>query len=154
VQRTPIYFEDLTDGQSFATGTVTLTEAMIIEFAERYDPQPFHTDPVAAERTFFHGLAASGWHTAALTMRLLVAEGPPFAGGLIGAGIEELRWPRPTRPGDTLRLVSEITAMRPSESRPEQGWVKLRTTTFNQNDEKVQILVSNMIVPRRPAGAA
>jgi acyl dehydratase len=154
VQRTPLYFDDLTDGQSFATGSLTLTEAMIIEFAERYDPQPFHTDPVAAERTFFQGLAASGWHTAALTMRLLVGEGPPIAGGLIGAGIEELRWPRPTRPGDTLRVVSEVIATRPSESRPEQGWAKLRTTTFNQNDEPVQILVTNMVVPRRPAGAA
>jgi acyl dehydratase len=154
VERTPLYFDDLTDGQSFATDSITVTEAMIIEFAQRYDPQPFHTDKIAAEKTFFRGLAASGWHTVALTMRLLVDQGPPFAGGLVGAGIEELRWPRPTRPGDMLRVVSEVAAMRPSESRPEQGWVKLRTTTFNQNDEPVQILVSNMIVPRRATGEA
>lgn len=97
----------------------------------------------------FGGLAASGWHTAALTMQLLVSDGPPLAGGIIGAGTDELRWPKPVRPGDTLRIECEVLEVRPSRSRPEQGLIKVKTTTFNQNDEPVQVFVANLIVPRR-----
>jgi acyl dehydratase len=99
----------------------------------------------------FRGLAASGWHTAALTMRLLVESEFKPAGGIIGAGFDELRWPRPVRPGDELRVESEVLEVRPSKSRPNQGWIKLRITTLNQNEEPVQIFVGNLIVPSRPA---
>jgi acyl dehydratase len=120
-------------------------------YARQFDPQPFHLDEQAAERTFFRGLAASGWHTVSVTMRLLVDGGLPIAGGIIGAGVDEIRWPRPTRPGDTLRLVTEVLEARPSKSRPDQGLMKVRTTTLNQNDEPVQVMVSNLVVLRRPA---
>jgi acyl dehydratase len=102
----------------------------------------------------FGGLAASGWHTMALTMRLLVDGGPPIAGGIIGAGTDELRWPRPVRPGDRLRVISEVLDVRPMRSRPEQGIVKLRTTTLNQDDEPVQIFIANLVVPKRGASSA
>ena len=125
--------------------------AAIKTFAKAFDPQPFHLDETAARATMFGGLAASGWHTAALTMQLLVNDGPPLAGGIVGAGMDELRWPKPVRPGDTLRIESEVLEVRPSRSRPDQGVVKMRTTTLNQNGEPVQILVANLIVPRRPA---
>ena len=149
MERRPLVYEDLAVGQTFHSGTLTVTEAEIVEFARQYDPQPFHTDPVAAKSTFFGGLAASGWHTVALTMRLLVTEGPPFAGGWIGAGVDEIRWPRATRPGDTLRIEAEVIGLRASASKPGQGWVKVRTTTFNQRDEVAQVLTANMIVPLR-----
>ena len=123
--------------------------AGIKSFAAQFDPQPFHLDEAAAKDTLFRGLAASGWHTAALTMRLLVDGGAPIAGGIIGAGTDEMRWPRPVRPGDELRVESEVMEVRPSRSRPHEGLVKLRTTTLNQNDEPVQILVANLLVPRR-----
>ena len=97
----------------------------------------------------FGGLAASGWHTASLTMRLLVEGGVPIAGGIIGAGADEMRWPRPVRPGDRLRVESEVLEVRPSRSKPKQGILKMRTTTFNQNDEPVQIFTGNLVVPRR-----
>lgn len=119
-------------------------------YARQFDPQPFHLDEQAAEATFFKGLAASGWHTVSVTMRLLVDGGLPIAGGIIGAGVDEIRWPRPTRPGDTLRLVTEVLEVRPSKSRPDQGLMKVRTTTLNQKDEPVQVLVSNLVVMRRP----
>lgn len=119
-------------------------------YARQFDPQPFHLDEQAAEATFFKGLAASGWHTVSVTMRLLVDGGLPIAGGIIGAGVDEIRWPRPTRPGDTLRLVTEVLEVRPSKSRPDQGLMKVRTTTLNQNDEPVQVMVSNLVVMRRP----
>ena len=119
-------------------------------YARRFDPQPFHLDEAAAASTLFKGLAASGWHTVSMTMRLLVDGGLPIAGGIIGAGVDEIRWPRPTRPGDTLRLLSEVLEVRPSKSRPDQGLMKVRTTTLNQNDEPVQVMVSNLVVMRRP----
>ena len=122
-----------------------------IDFAADFDPQPFHLDEDAARDSFFGGLAASGWHTAALTMRLLVESELKPAGGIVGAGFDEFRWPRPVRPGDELHLESEVLEVRPSKSRPEQGLVKLRTTTLNQNGEAVQISVGNLVVPRRPA---
>jgi acyl dehydratase len=147
--RAPLYFEDFAVGQIYRTGSLTVDADAIKAFAASFDPQPFHLDEEAAATSFFHGLAASGWHTAALTMRLLVEEGAPIAGGLIGAGMDELRWPRPVRPGDRLHLESEVIELRPSRSRPQQGLMKMRTTTLNQNEEPVQILVANIVVPRR-----
>jgi acyl dehydratase len=147
--RTPLYYEDLAVGQIYRTGSITLDAEAIKAFAASFDPQPFHLDEAAAANTFFYGLAASGWHTAAITMRLIVTEGAPIAGGSIGAGVEELRWPRPVRPGDRLRLESEVMEMRTMKSRPQYGLVKIQTTTLNQNDEPVQIMTSNMIVPKR-----
>jgi acyl dehydratase len=145
-----LYFEDFTAGQTFSSGTLRVTTEDIKTFAAQFDPQPFHLDEAAAASTFFKGLAASGWHTAALTMRLLVDRGLPIAGGVIGAGADELRWPRAVRPGDTLQVATEVVEVRASASRPESGWVKTRSTTTNQNGEPVQILVANLIVPCRP----
>ena len=118
-------------------------------FAAEFDPQPFHLDEEAARDTIFKGLVASGWYTAAVTMRLLVESDLKPAGGIVGAGADELRWPRPVQPGDELRIESEVLEMRPSRSRPDQGLIKVRTTTLNQNDEAVQIVVANLVVPRR-----
>jgi acyl dehydratase len=144
-----LHLEDFAVGQIFRSARLRVEEAEIKAFAAQFDPQPFHLDAVAAKATMFGGLAASGWHTAALTMRLLVDGGAPIAGGIIGAGTDELRWPRPVRPGDELRVESEVLDIRPSRSRPQQGLVKMRTTTFNQNDEPVQVMVANLLVPRR-----
>lgn len=151
--RAPLYFEDLVIGQIYRTNALTVDADAIKAFATSFDPQPFHLDEAQAANTFFGGLAASGWHTAALTMRLLATEGPPLAGGIVGVGLDELRWPRPVRPGDRLHLESEVLEMRQSRSRPEQGLVKMRTRTLNQNDEPVQIIVANLVVPRRVATA-
>jgi acyl dehydratase len=123
----------------------------IKSFAREFDPQPFHLDESAARASFFGGLAASGWHTAALTMRLLVDGELKPAGGIIGAGFDEFRWLQPVRPGDQLRVESEILDVRPSKSRPTQGLIKVKTTTFNQNGEPVQLFVGNLVVPKRPA---
>jgi acyl dehydratase len=146
-----VYLEDLQVGQRFGSGTVAVTPEAIKAFAREFDPQPFHVDEEAAKATFFGGLAASGWHTAALTMKLLVGGAYQPVGGLIGGGADELRWPRPVRPGDVLRVESEVLEIRPSQSRPDRGMVKTRITTLNQAGEPVQILVANMVVPRRPA---
>lgn len=145
------YLEDFAAGQTFASGRATITRERILSFAAEFDPQPFHTDEAAAAATLFSGLAASGWHTAALTMRLLVDSEVGPAGGIVGAGFDELRWPRPVRPGDELHVEVEVLAVRPSQSRPGQGLVKLRTTTVNQHGEAVQIAVGNLVVPCRPA---
>jgi acyl dehydratase len=118
-------------------------------FAAEFDPQPFHLDEAAAHHSIFRGLAASGWHTASVTMRLLVESELKPAGGIVGAGFDEFRWPRPVRPGDELRIESEVLEVRPSKSRPEQGLIKVRTTTLNQDGEAVQVLVANPVVPRR-----
>jgi len=144
------YFDDFQIGQSFASGTLRVDKEQIKRFASEFDPQPFHVDEVAARSTIFGGLAASGWHTTALTMRLLVSSELKIAGGLVGAGLDELRWPRPVRPGDELHIESEVIAVRPSNSRPGQGIIKMRTTTFNQKDEPVQIMIANLVVPARP----
>jgi acyl dehydratase len=148
--REPLFLDDLAPGQIFRTGEILVDAEAIRRFAAEFDPQPFHLDEVAAAASFFGGLAASGWHTAALTMRLLATEGAPLAGGVIGAGMDELRWPRPVRPGDRLHVESEVLEVRPSRSRPTQGLVKMRSTTLNQNNEPVQVIVANLIVPRRP----
>ena len=143
------YLDDLTVGQKFGSGRRTLEHDAIRSFAAEFDPQPFHLDEAAAQATLFRGLAASGWHTAAVTMRLLVDSEFRPAGGVVGAGLEELRWPRPARPGDALRLEIEVLDVRPSKSRPEQGIVKVRVTTLNQDDEALQIYVANLVVQRR-----
>jgi len=150
-----LYFDDLHVGETFA-GKVTheVTEADIKRFAREFDPQPFHLDDEAARTTLFGGLAASGWHTAAITMRLLVESELAPVGGIVGAGFDEFRWPRPVRPGDELRVESEVLEVRASKSRPDQGVIKVRTTTLNQDDQPVQVSVGNLIVPRRPARAS
>jgi acyl dehydratase len=145
------YLDDFAVGQTFSSPPLTVDKERIKSFAAEFDPQPFHLDEEAAKSTFFRGLAASGWHTTAMTMRLLHESDFSPAGGIIGASFEELRWPRPVRPGDRLHVEGEILEVRPSKSRPDQGFIKVRTTTINQNDEPVQIFTANLLVQRRPA---
>jgi acyl dehydratase len=149
VEMTGRYLEDFAVGQTYGSGRVRIEGERIKSFAAEFDPQAFHLDEDAARNTIFRGLAASGWHTAALTMRLLVESELKPAGGIVGAGFDEFRWPRPVRPGDELRVESEVIEVRPSKSRPEHGLIKVRTTTLNQDGEAVQVLISNLIVPRR-----
>jgi len=144
-----LYLEDIFVGQRFVTGTYALTADAIKAFGRDYDPQSFHTDEEAAKDSFFCGLAASGWHTAAITMRLQIESGPPIAGGMIGAG-GEIAWPKPTRPGDVLHVESEITEVRPSKSRPERGFATLKSETRNQNGDVLQSLTVKLLVWRRP----
>ena len=146
-----LYLDDLRIGQQFASQSHAVDEGQIVKFAGEFDPQPFHLDETAAKRTPFGGLVASGWHTAALTMRLLVEGGAPIAGGLVGAG-GEITWPKPTRPGDTLRAYSEVVEIVPSRSRPDRGIVTIRVETRNQHGDIVQLFVAKLVVPRRPAG--
>jgi acyl dehydratase len=143
----PLYLEDLQVGQRFVSGTHRLDEGQIRAFAEQFDPQPFHLDTEAAKATLFEGLVASGWHTAAITMRLLVESGLPIAGGVIGAG-GEITWPNPTRPGDVLQVESEVLELRPSRSRPNRGVATVRCETRNQRGDTVQVLVAKLVVPR------
>ena len=144
------YLDDLVPGQRFSgTTRLRMETDRIKAFAAEFDPQPFHLDELAASASIFQGLAASGWHTAAVTMRLLVDSEFQPAGGIVGAGFDELRWPRPVHPGDELRVESEVLEVRPSKSRPEQGLVKVRTITLNQHDEVVQMSVGNLVVLRR-----
>ena len=144
-----LFLEDLVVGQRFTSAPKTVTAAEITEFAARYDPQPFHLDDAAATATLFGGLAASGWHTAALTMPMVIAS-VPIAGGIIGSG-GELTWPRPTRPGDTLHVEGEVVEVIPSRSKPDRGMVLMRNRTLNQNGEEVQVFTAKLVVPRRPA---
>ena len=148
--REMLYLEDLKAGQRFTTGHHPLTEDEIKAFARDYDPQPFHLDAEAARHSFFGGLAASGWHTAAISMRLQVDSGPPLAGGMIGATVE-LNWPRPTRPGDVLHVESEILEVTPSRSKPDRGFITLKSQTFNQKGEVLQVQTSKLLVWRRKA---
>jgi acyl dehydratase len=147
----PLYLEDLVPGTIHRSGgePQTMDAETIKSFARQFDPQPFHLDETLAAGTFFRGLAASGWHTAAVTMKLLLKDGLPLAGGIIGVGVEEVRWPRPVRPGDRLRVETEVLEVRPSRSKPDQGLAKVRTTTLNQNGEPVQVMTSNLVVQRR-----
>ena len=144
----PLYLEDLRVGQRFVSGTHRIDEEQIRAFAEQFDPQPFHLDAEAAKATLFEGLVASGWHTAAITMRLLVESGLPIAGGIIGASAA-ITWPNPTRPGDVLQVESEVLELRPSRSRPDRGIATIRSETRNQRDDTVQVLVAKLVVPRR-----
>ena len=143
----PLALDDLVIGKKFRSHSHQLNAAEIIAFGRQFDPQPFHVDEEAAQKTFFGGLAASGWHTAAISMRLLVLS-MPILGGLIGAG-GEISWPKPTRPGDTLHVEAEVLQIVPSRSRTDRGMVTFRTVTRNQNGEAVQILTSRLVVPRR-----
>ena len=144
------YLEDLQPGQRFVSAKHLIDEAQIKAFAAQFDPQPFHLDHEAAKASLFGGLAASGWHTAAITMRLLVGGGMPLAGGIIGAG-GELNWPKPTRPGDELQVESEVLSVTPSRSRPERGMASVRSQTCNQHGDVLQVFVVNVVVTRRPA---
>jgi acyl dehydratase len=143
------YLEDYEIGQTYGSGVARVDPDRMMSFATEFDPQPFHLSAEGAANTIFGGLAASGWYTAALTMKLLVAGELQPAGGVIGLGFEELRWPKPVRPGDELRIRSEILEVRTSKSRPEQGLIRVRTTTTNQTGEAVQIAVGNLLVRRR-----
>ena len=142
--------EDFAVGQIFRAGPLPVHAERIKAFAAEFDPQPFHLDEVAAEASVFKGLAASGWHTAAVAMRLLV-DGLPFANGIIGLG-GDIAWPKPTRPGDTLQVESEIIEITPSRSKPQQGIVTVRSTMFNQDREAVYLLTAKLLVFRRPRG--
>jgi acyl dehydratase len=144
------FLEDFAVGQVFASGRLRVDQEQIKRFAAEFDPQPFHLDETAARDTIFRGLAASGWHTAAMTMRLLVDSDIKPAGGIVGAGLDALQWPRPVRAGDELHVESEVLEVRSSKSRSDQGLVKIRATTLNQKAEAVQIKVVNILVPRRP----
>jgi acyl dehydratase len=146
--RSPLHLDDFQLGQQFTSGTFALDEAQVIAFARQFDPQPFHLDREAAKATFFGSLVASGWHTAAITMRLLVEYGLPVAGGIVGAG-GEISWPRPTQPNSTLHVVSEVVEIKPSRSRPDRGIVTVRCETRNQDGEVVQLLTTRLVVPRR-----
>ena len=139
-----LYLEDIVVGQQFTSGECQVTTDDIKRFAQQFDPQPFHLDEIAAQKTFFGGLAASGWHTASITMRLLVESGMPLAGGIIGAG-GEITWPRPTRPDDVLHVASEVIAVTPSRSRPDRGMIQVRSETINQNGELVQVLLAKLM---------
>ncbi len=147
------YLEDFAVGQVFNTGRLRIDKEQIFAFARQFDPQPFHLDEDAARNTPFQGLAASGWHPAALTMRLMVDGEFKPAGGILGVGFDELSWPRAVRPGDELRAQSEILEVRPSKSRPDRGLIRVRTTTLNQNDEAVMMFTGNLLVPKRPPAA-
>ena len=142
-----LYLEDLHVGQRFRSGTHLIDEVQIKAFAQQFDPQPFHLEVETAKETFFKGLAASGWHTAAISMRLIV-ESVPISGGIIGAG-GEVTWPAPTRPGATLHVESEIVELRPSQSHPDRGMAIIRSETINQLGEIVQVLIAKIIMPRR-----
>jgi acyl dehydratase len=143
------YFEDFQVGHRFRSAEYTVNEAELVQFAERYDPQSFHTDAQAATGSFFGGLVASGWFTAAISMRLIAQSDIHVAGGLIGLGVEQLRWPQPVRPGDILHVEVEVLEMRPSRSHPDRGIVRVRHTTLTAQGVTVQTMETALFVPRR-----
>ena len=145
------YLEDLTVGQTFGTGSLMVTAEAIKTFAQQFDFQPFHLDEEAAKGTFFGELVASGWHTACLTMKLLLEGEYRPVGGFIGGNADELRWPKPTKPGDVLTCRTEILEIKPSATRPEHGTVKMRVTTLNAAGDAVYVLVMKGVAKRRPA---
>ncbi len=145
-----LYFEDLKVGDRFQTGSLTVTEEVMLAFARVYDPQPMHADPEAAASGPFHGLIGSGWHTAALVMKL-TAEARPWGNTpLLGLGVKEIQWPQPVRPGDTLQVEIEVLALRASKSRPDYGIAALQSTARNQKGETVYQMQPSCWVPRRP----
>lgn len=148
-----LYLEDMAVGRRFQSGEHAMDATQIIAFAQQFDPQPFHMDDAAAQGTLFGGLAASGWHTAAITMRLQVTTGLPVAGGIVGAS-GDVAWPRPTRPTDVLHVVSEVMEVNPSRSKPDRGMVTIRSETRNQNGEVLQISTVRIVVPRRPGAVS
>jgi acyl dehydratase len=145
------YFEDLKGGDRFKSATYQVSEEQLISFAREFDPQPFHLDAAVADQTMFKGLIASGWHTAAITMRLFV-QTLNFAEGAIGLGVDELRWPNAVRPGDRLQVETEIVDLRVSRSKPSHGVVRLRYVTTNQRNEIVQTMSASALVLRRSDG--
>ena len=147
------YLEDYAAGQIYLTGRHRIDKEQIIAYAKQFDPQFYHLDEVAALQSPFKGLAASGWHTASITMRLMVDGAFKPAGGILGVGFDELSWPRPVRPGDELRVKSEVLEVRPSKSKPDRGMIRVKNTTYNQNDEVVQMFTGNLLVPRRSPAA-
>ena len=142
------YFDDLKAGDRFKSDPLEVSEKQVIEFAHKFDPQMFHLNRKSAERTIFKGLIASGWHTAAMTMRLFV-QTLNFAEGAIGLGVDKLRWPNVVRPGDVLTVQAKIVHLRPSRSRPNYGIIRLRKVTINQRGEIVQTMLASVMVPRR-----
>lgn len=148
---TPQYFEDLILEKAYGSDEILITEEDIVEFAIKYDPQPFHTDPDAARQSVFGELVASGWHTAALTMRLRVTGELRLAGGWVGLGVEYLKWPKPVRPGDRLRAEMTVIEKRESKSNPRRGIIRVRTQTFNQHGELVFETITAQIVERTGA---
>ncbi|SFM20273.1 MaoC family dehydratase [Variovorax sp. OV329] len=146
----PLYFDDLRIGDRFQSPTYALDAEDIKRFAAEFDPQPFHLDEEAARGTIFGGLAASGWHTAAITMRLLVTGGPKLANGIVGAG-GDIEWKTPARPGDVLHVDSEVVELIPSRSRPDRGLAVLRATTLNQRGDTVQVVNAKLMVSRQSA---
>jgi acyl dehydratase len=144
------WFDDLELGMRFSSDKITVSKEDILRFASEFDPQPFHLDHEAAKDTILGGLAASGWHTAAISMRLAISARPFGPHPLFGAGVDGLRWMVPVRPGDTLHLEGEVTELIPSKTKP-QGIARIKWTAFNQNDEAVYTFNPIAIVPRRPA---
>jgi len=149
MSRPLLYLDDLHVGDRFSTESHALSEGQVKAFAQEFDPQPFHLDNEAAKSSMFKGLAASGWHVAAVTMRLLVNSGPRLANGILGAG-GQIEWNAPTRPDDVLHVDSEIVEIIPSRSRHDRGIVVLRSETRNQRGETVQTLIAKLMVTRRP----
>jgi acyl dehydratase len=146
------YFEDFKVGDRFQSPGITVTEAQVVDFAMRFDPQVFHLDAEAARGTPYGGLIASGFHTIALTFRLFLMTGALSAASLGSPGVDELRWLRPVRPGDTLHVKGEVVSTEPSASRSDRGMVRIRYTTFNQRGEQVLSMIGNQIIGRRPEG--
>jgi acyl dehydratase len=151
--QTPLYHEEITVGTTFSTGNYLLSQSDIIGFASQYDPQPFHTDLDAARDTVFGGLAASGWHTAAVTMKLLVEHGIALSGGIVGAGAE-ITWPAPTRPGDELHVNGEVVEVLPAPAGRKRGTIRLRSETVNQDGVVVQVMIAKLVVQRRDSTQA
>ncbi|HUZ33372.1 MAG TPA: MaoC family dehydratase [Xanthobacteraceae bacterium] len=146
------YYEDFAVGEiKRPRGRVRVEKDAIIAFAQKFDPQPFHLDDESGRKSIFGRMVASGWHTAALTMSLVAASEYRAVTGTIGMGFDAMLWPIPVYPGDELRIETEVLEMRPSKTRPDRGVMKFRTRTLNQNDEVVQELIANAMVPRRPA---
>ncbi len=148
-----LYLEDVQAGDRFPSDPYVVTEKAIIEFAQQFDPQPFHLDRAAAEQSVFEGLSASGWHTAAIAMRLMMMGPMQFVGGAIGLGVDELRWPLAVRPGDTVQLNTAIVEVRLSRSKPRHGIVRIQNLMQNQHGEVVLSYTANAMVQRRPAKA-
>jgi acyl dehydratase len=148
-----LYFEDFTVGREFRTDGVTVTEGQIIDFALTFDPQPFHLDVEAAKQSIYGGLIASGFQTIALTFRLFAQTRALAAGSLGSPGVDEVRWLRPVRPGDTLRATVQVVEQRPSASKPDRGVVRMHWTTLNQRGEPVLTMTSLQLVRRRASAA-
>ena len=145
------FLEDFAAGQIYRSGRLKVDKERIKAFAAEFDPQPFHLDDRAANASIFRGLAASGWHTAAMTMRLLVDSDLNPAGGIVGLGFEDFRWPAPVRPGDELHVECEVLEVRPSKSRPDVGTLKLKTSALNQDGQAVLVQIGSILVRRRAA---